>query len=70
MNDVSEDVLEVRAADQRTRLHSSVVELKSRVREKLDVKRTARAHLGVASGLAVFTAFMLGYGFAGIFTRR
>lgn len=65
-----EEVLEIRAADQRRRLHSSVVELKSRVREKMDVKRTVRAHLRAASGLAALAGFVLGYGVAGLFTRR
>jgi hypothetical protein len=70
MNNESEDVLEVRAADQRVRLRGSVVELKSRVREKLDVKRAACAHLGAASGLTAAIAFVLGYSVAGMFLRR
>ncbi|PYY06153.1 MAG: hypothetical protein DMG69_24525 [Acidobacteria bacterium] len=47
--------LELRAADQRRQIHSSVTEFTSQLREKLDVKRNVRAHLPVLSGAtAVF----------------
>jgi hypothetical protein len=62
--------LEARAADQRRRLHSTAVELRSIVREKLDVKRTARQYVAVASGAAALMGLLLGYGVAGIFTRN
>jgi hypothetical protein len=62
--------LEVRAADERRRLHSSVVELKDRMRERLDVKRNAREYVGVASAAAGILAMLVGYGFAGMFTRH
>lgn len=62
--------LEVRAADERRRLHSSVVELKDRMRERLDVKRNAREYVGVASATAGILAMLVGYGFAGMFTRH
>ncbi len=61
--------LEVRAADERRRLQSSVAELKSRVREKLDVRRTARQHLPTLSAAAGLLGLALGYSFTGIFTR-
>lgn len=61
--------LEVRAADERRRLQSSVAELKSRVREKLDVRRTARQHLPALSAVAGLLGLALGYSFTGIFTR-
>jgi hypothetical protein len=70
MNTVPSPDLELRAADERRRLHSSVVELKSRVRETLDVKRNARKHVMLGSGIAAFLSLILGYGFAGIFTRH
>lgn len=62
--------LEVRAADQRRRLHSSVTELKDRMREQLDAKRVAREYIGVASGVAAIAAMLVGYGLTGMFTRH
>jgi len=70
MSDLPPYDLEVRAADERRRLHSSVVELKDRVRERLDAKRAAREYLGVASGVAAIVAMMMGYGITGMFTRH
>jgi hypothetical protein len=63
------DVLEKRAADQRRNLHSSVVELRQSVREKMDVKRNVRNHLGPAAGALAFLGLLLGYAVTGIFTR-
>jgi hypothetical protein len=62
--------LEARAADQRRRLHTSAVELRSVMREKLDVKRTARRYVPAASGAAALFAMLLGYGLTGMFTRH
>jgi hypothetical protein len=62
--------LELKAADQRRRLHDSVEELKTQVRGKLDMKRNTREHLLVASGIAALVAMVLGYGFGGMFTRH
>ncbi|PYX94387.1 MAG: hypothetical protein DMG71_12635 [Acidobacteria bacterium] len=70
MNTEATYELELRAAEQRKRLHNSVEELKSQVREKLDVKRNARQHLGAVSGVASVLGLLLGYGFAGMFTRH
>ena len=64
------DVLEERAADQRRQLHNSVVELKSSLRESLDIPRNAREYLLPAAGAAAFLGLMLGYGFTGMFTRH
>ena len=63
------DVLEKRAADQRRNLHSSVVELRQSVREKMDVKRNVRNHLGPAAGTLAFLGMLLGYAVTGVFTR-
>jgi len=62
--------LELRAADQRRRLHASVHELKYHVRESLDVKKQAREHMLLASGVAAAVAAAVGYGVAGMFTSR
>ena len=64
------DVLEERAADQRRQLHNTVVELKSSLRERLDIRRNAREYLLPAAGAAGFFGLVLGYGLTAIFTRR
>lgn len=68
------EVLEQRAAEQRRRLHESVAELKStvqtEVRERLDVSRYAREYFWEAAGTASVLGLILGYSFAGMFTRR
>ncbi len=75
------EVLEQRAAEQRRRLHNSVSDLKSSltglrsaveedVREHLDPSRLARQRIGRLSAAASLLGLFLGYGFAGLFTRR
>lgn len=66
---VPTDALELRAEEQRRRLHASVTELRTQVREKLDVKRNARQYVWPASGIVVLAGLVMGYGFAGFFTR-
>jgi hypothetical protein len=70
MSDIPTYDLEVRAADERRRLHSSVVELKDRMRERLDLKRNAREYIGMASGAAAIVSMMVGYALTGMFTRH
>ncbi len=55
------DVLELRAAEQRRRLHNTVVDLREKARETLDVKKTARDHLASAAGAAGAIGLFLGY---------
>jgi len=62
--------LELKAAEERKLLHSSVVELKSIVREKTDVHRLATQYAVPASALAALMAMVVGYGFTGMFTRH
>jgi hypothetical protein len=62
------DALEQRAASQRQRLHDSVTELRSNVREHLDVKKAARTYVWRASATAGLLALALGYAIAGAFT--
>jgi hypothetical protein len=68
------EVLEQRAAEQRRRIHNSVSELKSSVREtvreRLDVKRYARAYMWPAVGVVSLIALAAGYGVTGAFTRH
>ncbi len=63
------DILEMRAAEQRRRLHNDVSELRERVRERLDVKKMARQYIVPATGAAALVGLVLGYGTGGIFTR-
>lgn len=69
-NPLPTDVLEVRAADQRRQLHNSVVELRSALRQRLDLRRNAREHLAPAAGAAALLGLVLGYALTGMFTRR
>ena len=69
-NNMSPEVLENQAADQRRKLHNRVVELKSTVRENLDIRRRAREYLMPVAGAAALLGLVLGYGFTGMFTRR
>jgi ElaB/YqjD/DUF883 family membrane-anchored ribosome-binding protein len=66
--------LEQRAAEQRRRLAESVTELKSTVREevheRLDAERYARQYLWPAIGVSSVLALVVGYSFAGMFSRR
>lgn len=65
---VPTDILEVRAAEQRRRIHDSVLELRSKVEDKLDVKKHASEYVWPGSGVAAFLGMMLGWGIAGIFS--
>lgn len=73
-NEVPADVLEQRAAEQRRRLHNSVSDLRDSVREtvreKLDVRRYLRNYMGPAASAAAVCGLLLGYGTAGLFTKR
>lgn len=62
------DVLELRAAEQRRRLHNSVAELRLQMRQKLDVRRNAQRYFWPASAVVGLLGLMLGYGFGGILT--
>lgn len=70
------DVLQQRAAEQRTKIHKSVQDLKqlktsveANVREKLDPKRQAREHFWAAAGIAGFLGLILGHGITGVFVE-
>jgi hypothetical protein len=73
-SNIPAEVLEQRAAEQRRRLHNSVSELRSSVTEtvkdKLDAKKYLREYTGPASATAAIVGLLMGYAFAGMFTRR
>ena len=65
--------LELRALEQRNRLHRATKDLKTKVataREKLDMTKNARDHLLGASVAVSLIGFLSGYGLAGMFTDR
>lgn len=66
---VPTDLLEIRAEEQRRKLHNSVAELRTQMREKLDARKLARQYVAPASAAVALTGLVLGYGIAGIFTR-
>ncbi len=64
------EILEARAAEQRRKIHNSVHDLRSAVRERLDVKRNVRQYFWPASGIVGLAGLVFGYSFTGIFTRH
>jgi hypothetical protein len=66
-NPLPAEVLEQRAVEQRRRLHDSVAELRRTVRQRLDVKRTAREHFWPVASVVSLAMLLLGYGLASIF---
>jgi hypothetical protein len=64
------DELEARAAEQRRRLHDNVTELRQTVRQRLDVERNVRDHLGPVALVMAGLGLALGYFAAGTLARR
>lgn len=62
--------LELKAADDRQRLHASVTELKVRLNESLDLKNQVRQHLPLVYAASALLGLAAGYSFGGLFTRR
>ncbi|HEY7354504.1 MAG TPA: hypothetical protein VH596_17170 [Terriglobales bacterium] len=62
--------LELKAADQRRRLHRTVAELRSRMKEDFDIKKRVGQHMGAVSAIAAVFALGLGYSLAGLFVRH
>lgn len=66
--DVPTDMLEQQAVEQRRRLHNTVSELRTQVRETvretLDVKRYAREYVWPASAAVALLGLLFGYGAA------
>ena len=65
--------LELRAVEQRNRLHQTTSELKGKIaetREQLDPARNVREHFGWNRCRSQRMALLVGYGVAGMFTRR
>ncbi len=68
------DVLEERAEQQRRRLHHSVSELKTNVREsvreRLEPKLYLRKYFWQTTAAVSVVALLVGHGISGLFTRR
>ena len=67
------ETLELRALEQRNRLHQDATELKEKIaaaREKLSVEKNVREHFTKAALVVSIAGLVAGHAFAGIFTRR
>ncbi|HEX6804359.1 MAG TPA: hypothetical protein VF133_11825 [Terriglobales bacterium] len=62
--------LELKAADERQRLHNSVKELKVRLNESLDLRNNIREHLPIVCGTTALLGLAAGYFFTGVFLHR
>ena len=67
---VPTDILEMRAAEQRKRIHESVLELRQQVQRKLDLRQKLQQYVWPAAGGAAMMGLLLGYGVTGVFTDR
>jgi hypothetical protein len=69
----SPERLEIRALQQRERIHRTALELISKVddaKQRLTLSYNVRAHFAVTSLVAVSVSFLCGYAVAGMFTER
>lgn len=67
------DNLELRAVEQRNRLHRTTTQLKGKIaatREQLNPSRNVRQHFVGIAVIASAVAVAAGYAVAGMFTRR
>jgi hypothetical protein len=62
--------LQVKAAEERRRIHETVIELRSRVHEDLDIKKVVRAQLGTICAVSAALSLGLGYLITGAFVRH
>jgi hypothetical protein len=69
--------LELRALEQRNRLHQTATELKSEIqtkiedaREKLDIRKNLSEHFAGSAIVLGAIALLCGYSVAGVFTQR
>ena len=67
------DNLELRALEERNRLHQTATELRTKiaaVREKVNPVNNARTHFRGVAAVVTAIGLAVGYSFAGIFTRH
>lgn len=70
MSELPSHDLEMQAADDRRRLHTSLEELRFRLKDEFDIQKQTREHLGLACGVAAVVALTAGYALTGIFVQR
>jgi hypothetical protein len=77
MNGEPVDKLEMRAMEERQRLHDRATELKSKLegtrenlRENLSVEKQSREHFGPAAVMVSVVGLLAGYAVTGMFTGR
>jgi hypothetical protein len=63
------DILQMKAAEQRERLHETISELRSGVRHRLDVKTQAREYVWPATTVAALLSLAFGYTAGSLFHR-
>jgi hypothetical protein len=63
------DILELKAVEQRQRLHETFSELRSGVRHKLDVRSQAREYVWPASAVGALLSLAVGYTTGSLFRR-
>ena len=72
MNAPSPEKLELRALQQRDRLHRTALELIEKVdqtKQELSPSNNARKHFGAAAAIASALGFLFGYGVGSMFTK-
>ncbi len=73
MSTTAIDALQLKAREQRERLHRTASDLREKVhekREQLSPTKQVHDHLLAISALGSVVALVFGYGVAGLFTRR
>ncbi len=65
---VPADILEMRASEQRRRIHDSVLELREQLDDKLDVRKHASEYVLPASGVVALVGLLFGYSVASMFS--
>lgn len=70
MTDLPSYDLELKAAEDRQKLHRSVQELKYRLRDNFDLKKNAGDHLLAACSVVAILGLTAGYGITGIFIHK
>jgi len=73
-NSLPTEILEERAAEQRRRLHNTVADMRTTMREKMDVRRNldhySREYFPQAAAAVGTVGLALGWALGGIFDRR
>jgi len=70
MSDLPSYDLELKAAEDRQHLHKSVEQLRSQLRDRLDLQKNVRNHLLGVCSVAMVVGLAAGYGVTSIFLHR